>query len=158
MSDAVYSLRTIVFFVAFLATSISNLLQGDLISRSHSPSSEQMRTHSHLPLMHARFDFIRWQLVIKASRMRAQVGRSQTTGAERSLHSAVRWQLYQSMAWNRDVLQAVRISWPTVTGDPEPGTLHPSTLSFALRLAEPAVKLEISLLISAAPKLKTVCI
>jgi len=27
MSDAVYSLRTIVFFFAFLATSISNLIQ-----------------------------------------------------------------------------------------------------------------------------------
>jgi len=32
MSAAVYSLRTIFFFVDFLATSISNLIQGGLIS------------------------------------------------------------------------------------------------------------------------------
>jgi|SRR5450755_980715 len=54
MSEAVYSLRTIVFFVDFLATSISNLIQCGLISRSHLPSSEQMRTHSHLLLIHSR--------------------------------------------------------------------------------------------------------
>ena len=53
ISDAVYSLRVIFFFAAFLATSISNLIRSGLITRSHSSSSELMRTdyHEHLLIL-----------------------------------------------------------------------------------------------------------
>src|SRR5713101_1342238 len=53
ISDAVYSLRAIFLFAAFLATSISNLIRSGLISRSQSSSSELMRTddHDHLILL-----------------------------------------------------------------------------------------------------------
>src|SRR5882724_12284295 len=53
ISDAVYSLRVIFFFAAFLTTSISNLIRSGLISRSQSSSSELIRTddHDHLILL-----------------------------------------------------------------------------------------------------------
>src|SRR3984893_18946422 len=53
ISDAVYSLRVIFLFAAFLATSISNLIRSGLITRSHSSSSELMRNndHEHLPIL-----------------------------------------------------------------------------------------------------------
>src|SRR6266852_3322837 len=51
ISDAVYSLRLIFFFAAFLATSISNLIRSGLITRSHSSSSELMRTDDHENLL-----------------------------------------------------------------------------------------------------------
>src|SRR5882672_5223511 len=53
ISDAVYSLRAIFLFAAFLATSISNLIRSGLISRSQSSSSELMRTddHDHLLIL-----------------------------------------------------------------------------------------------------------
>ena len=47
ISDAVYSLRVIFFFAAFLATSISNLIRSGLIPRSHSLSSELMIVSAH---------------------------------------------------------------------------------------------------------------
>jgi hypothetical protein len=53
ISDAVYSLRVIFFFAAFLATSISDLIRSGLITRSHPSSSELMRTddHDHLLIL-----------------------------------------------------------------------------------------------------------
>jgi len=53
ISDAVYSLRAAFLFAAFSATSISNLIRSGLITRSHSSSSELMRTddHEHLPIL-----------------------------------------------------------------------------------------------------------
>jgi|SRR5450631_1323628 hypothetical protein len=51
ISDAVYSLLAAFLFAAFLATSISDLIRSGLITRSHSSSSELMRTDDHEHLL-----------------------------------------------------------------------------------------------------------
>src|ERR1700730_4143889 len=51
ISDAVYSLRVTFVFAVFLAASLSNLIRSGLITRSHSSSSELMRTDDHENLL-----------------------------------------------------------------------------------------------------------